>query len=82
MMSDLRWMGIGPSAKLAAEAAPPTRLVVVQHPLRRVLSFTGRSIDDVVNSPVAKNEVLGYFKLQKFIDRRMEIVDLEKQWNG
>ena len=53
----------------------------VQKPLRRVLRFTGRSIDDVVNSRIAKNEVLGYYKLQKFIDRRMEIVDLEKQWN-
>jgi len=55
--------------------------VMSQRPLHRVLNFTGRTIDDVVNSPIAKNQVLGYYKLHRFVERRCEIVDLERQWN-
>ena len=54
---------------------------VVNKRLNRVLAFTGLSIDDVVNSRIAKNQVLGYWKLSKTIDRTSEIVDLERQWN-
>ena len=50
--------------------------------LRRVLNFTRRTIDDVVNNPIVKNEVLGYYKLHKFINRQIEIRDLERQWNS
>ena len=56
--------------------------VEVQRPLRQVLSFTGRSIDDVVNSSVAKAQVLGYYKLKCWVRRRCEIVDLDRQWSG
>ena len=56
--------------------------VLTQRPLSRILAFTRRSIDDVVNCPIAKNEVLGYFKLSRQIDRMCEIGDLERQWNG
>jgi hypothetical protein len=52
-----------------------------QTPLRRVLAFTRRSIDDVVNHPVAKNEVYGYYKLMRQIARHAEIRELETQWN-
>lgn len=55
---------------------------VIQKRLNRVLAFTGLTIDDVVNNPIAKNQVRGYFKLSKEIDRRGEIVELEKQWGG
>ncbi len=55
--------------------------VVVQNPLRRVLAFRGRSIDDVVNNPIVKNEVICYYKLQKQIERVCESRDLERQWN-
>src|SRR3954463_3715313 len=54
---------------------------VVNTRLNRVLAFTGLSIDDVVNSPIAKNQVRGYWKLSKTVDRRSEIVELERQWN-
>ena len=56
--------------------------VMRQRPLQRVLAFTGRSIDELVNSAVVKNEVRGYFKLHKSIQRGDEIVELERQWNG
>ena len=79
-MADFRALGIAPLRKHVADA-PATRLVVVQHPLRDVLSFTRRTIDDVVNSPIVKNEVAGYYKLRKWIKRGIEINELERQWN-
>jgi len=59
-----------------------TELVVTQRPLDRILSFTGYSIDNVVDDPIAKHAVLGYFKLSRFVQRRSEILDLERQWNA
>jgi hypothetical protein len=56
--------------------------VIVQRPLHRVLAFTRRTIDDVINDPVARNEVRGYFKLHKWVQRESEISDLEHQWNS
>jgi hypothetical protein len=55
--------------------------VMTQRPLRRIMAFRGRSIDDIVNNPIVKNEVLGYWKVFKQIDRRFEVLDLEQQWN-
>ncbi|HEV2293115.1 MAG TPA: hypothetical protein VGR35_04620 [Tepidisphaeraceae bacterium] len=66
---------------LPVEPPDPREHLVVQRPLRRVLAFTGRSIDDVVNDPVVKREVLGYYKLHKQIQRAGEVGDLERQWN-
>jgi hypothetical protein len=54
---------------------------VVQRRLNRVLAFTGLTIDAVVNSRIAKNQVLGYWKLSKMVDRSGEVRDLERQWN-
>jgi hypothetical protein len=56
--------------------------VMRQRSLHRVLAFIGRSIDDVVNDPIAKNQVRGYFKLVKQIERSSEVTELERQWNG
>ena len=55
--------------------------VLIQRPLERVLMLCRRSIDDVVNSPLVKNEVLGYWKVYKQIHRRSEVLQLERQWN-
>jgi hypothetical protein len=63
------------------DAETQTRYVLTQHPLRRIMAFTGRSIDDVVNDPIARNEVLGYYRLHRQIERSGEILELEKQWN-
>ena len=67
-------------------AAPPdlsgaTEVVQPQRALRRILAFTGRTIDDVVNDPRARNEVLGYYKLHRWVQRSSEISELERQWN-
>jgi hypothetical protein len=64
----------------AVQQAPIERRVILRR-LSRVLSFTRLTIDDVVNSPIAKNQVRGYWKLSKQIDRQSETTELEKQWN-
>ena len=68
--------------RLPETEGPRTEYLLTQHPLRRVLAFTRRSIDDVVNDPIAKNEVLGYYKLYRQIHRSSEVVELENQWNS
>jgi hypothetical protein len=59
-----------------------TEYILIQRPLQRILAFTRRSIDDVVNDPIAKREVLGYYKLHRHVQRRMETRELERQWNS
>ena len=55
--------------------------VLLLNSLRRIMAFRHRSIDDIVNSPIAKNEMYAYWKLQHQIDRHGELIELEKQWN-
>ena len=72
--------GLGGASEPVFEPAR-TEFVMIQQPLRRVLAFTRRSIDDVVNDPIARREVLGYYKLYCWIRAGCEIVELEQQWN-
>ncbi len=55
--------------------------VLIQKTLARIFAFTGVTIDDVVNNPIARNKVVSYYKLHRWIDRECEISDLERQWN-
>ena len=72
--------GLGGGA--APEFEPgQTELVMLQQPLQRVLAFTRRSIDDVINDPIARREVVGYYRLYCWIQAGCEIVELERQWN-
>ncbi len=81
-MSDQGLPGLGGGgALLPRSEGTNTELLVVQRPLRRVLAFTRRTIDDVINSPVARNEVVGYYKLYRWVQRESEIGELERQWN-
>ena len=70
-MSRLSSLGIGGfSGPVNDDSYYQRRLA--QLALHRVLEFTGWSIDDVVNNPLARNEVLGYYKLCRFVDRRCD----------
>lgn len=80
-MNPLIGFGFGPR-HLPAEELDQMQHVIVQQPLRRVLAFTGRSIHDVVNCPIVKNEVLGFYKLTRQVERMSEISELERWWNG
>jgi hypothetical protein len=79
-MSDFAPLGLS-RISLPIRSADKTELLVIQRRLDRIFEHTGFTLDDVVNNPVARNAVLGYFKLSLMIDRRSEIVDLERQWN-
>ena len=65
----------------SAEETPTIEHVIVQQPLDRILAFTGRSIDDVVNNPLAKQHVYGYYKLHRWMSREAELAELERSWN-
>jgi len=67
---------------LASRAPPPIKRYAMQNSLHRVMAFTGQSIDDIINSSIAKRRVFSYFKLHRWVQRRCEIVELEKQWSG
>lgn len=73
-------LGFIPSRPDLSGAGPRTEIVQVYRPLRRVLAFTRRTIDDVVNCPIAKREVLGFYKLHRQVERSIEQTDLERQW--
>jgi hypothetical protein len=49
--------------------------------MRRLLAFARRSIDDVVNCPVARREVISYYRIGNQMRRIAEIDSLEAQWN-
>jgi hypothetical protein len=72
--------GLG-ARRLRRDEAPGIEQVMIVRPLQRILAFTGRSIDDVINSPIARREVAGYFKLHRQIERVSETRELEQQWN-
>ena len=40
--------------------------------ISRILDFTGYTIDDVINDPIARNAVRGYYGLYRFVERRCE----------
>jgi hypothetical protein len=79
-MNAFRSLGLSMPSRASLQDVA-TEHVVLRRPLDRIFAFTGFSIDDIVDNPIAKNAVLGYFKLQKHITRSSEIVDLERQWN-
>lgn len=64
---------------------PTTRTGVAwvqrSHEMRRLLAFARRSIDDVVNCPVARREVISYYRIGHQMRRLAEVAELERQWN-
>ena len=81
-MSRPTGLGLGFHPPGADPSAERTEFILLQRPLQRILAFPRRSIDDVVNDPIAKREVLGYYKLHKQVQRGMETRELERQWNS
>jgi hypothetical protein len=79
-MTQSNTLGFGAPRKLLHRDTH-TEHVMVRRPLQRLLAFRGHSIDDVVNNPIVKNEVLGYWKVFRQIERRSELLELERQWN-
>jgi hypothetical protein len=80
-MSSTNPLGFGSRRQVMDRDGERVEHVLVLRPLHRILAFTRRSIDDVVNDPIAKNEVLGYYKVYRQVARHAEVRDLERQWN-
>jgi hypothetical protein len=80
-MSQFGFLGIGPRGKLQQDQ-PQAAYLLARLPLKRILAFRARSIDDVVNSPMVKNEILAFWKLHKQLQAMSEILELEQQWNS
>jgi hypothetical protein len=80
-MSNLNSLGIGRPAPLF-RGPQNAEQIVPEHALRRILAFRRHCIDDIVNDPMVKREVFGYFKLQLQIARTCESLELEQQWNS
>ena len=79
-MSLFNSLGIG-IPRLQQPALDRHELLTVHRPLRHVMAFLGCSIDQLCDDPIVKNQVFGYFKLYKEINRASEIRELERQWN-
>jgi hypothetical protein len=71
------------SGSSAAPVVPGDARGLVQRvsPMQRLLSFAGRSIDDVVNCPIARRHVIVYYRVGRQIARAIEVAELEQQWN-
>jgi hypothetical protein len=80
-MGQIKALGLGGHYS-PDQSRQKTEYIVMERALQRVLAFRGRTIDDVVNDPIVKNDILGYWKVIKQIERRSEMLDLERQWNG
>ena len=79
-MSAVNPLGFG-TLRLSIRHGPGVERIIEQRPLRRVLAFLGYSIDDVINDPIVRNKVFGFYKLQRQVDRAMEVTELERWWN-
>ena len=55
--------------------------VQIRRTLPRLLAFAGWSIDDVVSNPIAKRDMLRWYKTERRMQRMIEVADLERQWN-
>ena len=75
--------GLPGGQPIILDASPMPRVEYVQRSsdLQRLLRFSGWSIDDVVNNPLAKSDLLRWHKIGRWTNRRLDIHELEKQWN-
>ena len=49
--------------------------------LARVLAFCGLDLSDVLGCPVARRTAQFYLAVDAEVERRAEVLDLERQWN-
>ena len=81
MSSPLPGLSAGNSIRLDLPPRPTVEHVQRADQMRRLLAFAGRSIDDVVNCPVARRDVISFFRIGNQMTRLAEVDALERQWN-
>ena len=75
-MSVLSSLGLG-TPRADSHRDGPVAMFSEAQILGRILRFTGYSIHDVVNDPIARNAVIGYYGLYRYIERRCAELDLQ-----
>jgi hypothetical protein len=74
-MSDLYGLGVSTHLAGYADDRPLIRQSVARMRLNRVLEFTGYSIHDILNNPIARNGVQGYYKIYCWVERECKARD-------
>jgi len=74
-MSAFDSLGLG-TAQLPGMNRGPVVMLSEAQVLGRALEFTGYTIHDVINDPIARNTVAGYYGLYRYIERHCEMMDL------
>lgn len=77
-MSSLRSLGIGSDPGPSNDSSRYQR-AVSRSALRRILRYRRRSIHDVVNDPLVKMEVLGWYRLSRLVERRGDKIASDRQ---
>jgi hypothetical protein len=81
-MSEFDSLGIKRSWGIAVNSDAHYRFEVTRTALHRIMEFTGHSIDDIINNPIAGNEVLGYYKVYRYVERRCEAINAASRRNS
>lgn len=74
-------MDFSRSRPRAVAADTPITHVQRERRFARLLAFAGWTIDDVVSNPIAKRDIVRWFKTDRRMHRQLEVLALEKQWN-
>jgi hypothetical protein len=73
-MSVFGSLGIGSAGGPGSDDLPQAMFSEAQV-VSRILEFTGYTIDALINDPIARNAVRGYYGLYRFVERRCEELD-------
>jgi len=73
-MSAIESLGLG-SPENPVRADRPSAMFSEAQVVARILRFTGYTIDDVINDPIARNTVRGYYGLHRCVEKRCAELD-------
>jgi hypothetical protein len=71
-------LGLG-TPQLRGTIQSPAAMLSEAQVFCRVLEFTGYTIHDVINDPIARNAVAGYYGLYRYIERHCEAADISQR---
>ncbi len=61
--------------------ADEVRYVLTQDAFARLLGFTGWTIEDLRSNPIAQLDFANWCRIDRQMNRLLEVHELEKQWN-
>jgi hypothetical protein len=78
-MNSLRILGIGSSGPVTSDGTARYQQAISRLALRRILRYRKRTIDDIINNPLVKMEVLGWYRMSRFVERRCDKITSDRQ---